>query len=575
MSVRSAIGRFPSIPEDGAHDRRPFSARTQRRIYLASLILLAIGVLLWAFGAGIAALLLFTTAAAGFSLALPLPAAFVSPLYMGLIGWLVDMFPMVVLVGWGTVCLRWLYSLWIERRMPRGGKWIWLPVALLAWSALAVPFVPSENLDRFALLFSIQFLISTTILACIDSFNDYESRSLIASALILFVIIMSAGVLLDWIGVPVQEIQDETVSVVVESDYGIDDPFPNETGMIKYGRARNAGVPQVKKEIATLRKRNADLPPAEVLLPYFDGFDKTQIVVRFQGSARAYEDELSQRGVVLIYDNVGLHPANTVARLRSFPRNALTYAGVAAALIPFAALLTFSRNQRYKWLGIIGVACCIFGTGFSLARGAWAAVAVGAAYFIVDGAMRFKHRLQIVGALLVGALVFAGIFFVLYQSDPLTARAGGEGSISTRSDLYSDTLTSSTDHPIHLAVGYGTERIRGGGGLGKYVPPEGTHSTYLNYLFRTGIVGALMLLGIYAIAGLRTRATSRVKDGDERRWSTFAAVAVVIVAAHAVVLSLYVEPVYTLTVSLIVGLAMAGAADLSGSILPWRTQKTS
>jgi hypothetical protein len=84
-----------------------------------------------------------------------------------------------------------------------------------------------------------------------------------------------------------------------------------------------------------------------------------------------------------------------------------------------------------------------------------------------------------------------------------------------------------------------------------------------------------MLLAIYAVAGLRSRAASRVKDGDERRWSTFAAVAVVIVAAHAVVLSLYVEPVYTLTVSLIVGLAMAGAADFSGSILPWRTQKTS
>jgi hypothetical protein len=573
MSVRSALGRLPSVPEDAANDRRPFSARTQRMIYLASVALLAIGVLLWALGAGIAALWVFMASAVGFALALPLWAAFVSPLYVGLVGWLVDMLPLVILVGWTAVCLRWLFSLWDEKRTPRGGKWIWLPVALLVWTALAAPFVPAENLDRFVLLFGIQFLISTTILACIDSFTDYESRRLIAAALTLFVIVMSAGVFLDWIGVPVQELSDETVSEEVESTYGVD-AFPNETGMIKYARSKNAGVFGVKKEITGLREDNPGLPQAEVLLPYFDGFEKTNIVVRFEGSAKRYENELSNLGVDLIYDNVGLHPANTVARLRSFPRNALTYAGVAAAVIPFAFFLALSQNRRYIWLGRIGVVCCIFGAGFSLARGAWAAIAVGAIYLLVDGALRFDQRLRIVGTIVAGALVFGGIFFIMYDSDPLTARAGGTGSIATRSDLYSDTLSSATDNPIQLAVGYGVERVRGGGGLGKYVPPEGTHSTYLNYLFRTGIIGTLLLFAIYAVAGLRTRAAARVKQGDDRRWSTFTAMAVVTVAAHAVVLSLYVEPIYTLAVSLIVGLAMAGAADLSGSILPWQTPKS-
>jgi O-antigen ligase len=317
------------------------------------------------------------------------------------------------------------------------------------------------------------------------------------------------------------------------------------------------------------------MPPAEVLLPYFDGFDKVNIVVRFEGSARPYEPELSARGISLISDNVGLHPANTVARLRSFPRNALTYAGVAAATLPLAFFLALAEDRRRKLLGIAGIACCIFGAGFSLARGAWAAIAVGVAYLIVDGAIRFRTRLQVVAAVVAGALIFSGIFFVMYQSDPLSARAGGSGSISTRSDLYGDTLSSSTDHPVQLLVGYGTERVRGGGGLGKYVPSEGTHSTYLNYLFRAGIVGALLLVAIYAIAGLSTRAAARLQGGKESYWATFAAVAVVIVAAHALILSLYVEPIYTLTVSLIVGLAMAGAAGTSGSILPWRTQKTS
>jgi hypothetical protein len=44
----------------------------------------------------------------------------------------------------------------------------------------------------------------------------------------------------------------------------------------------------------------------------------------------------------------------------------------------------------------------------------------------------------------------------------------------------------------------------------------------------------------------------------------------VTVAAHAVILSLYVEPIYTLAISLVLGLAMAGATGLSRSILPWR-----
>jgi hypothetical protein len=36
------------------------------------------------------------------ALVLPLPAALVSPLFMGVAGWLVDMLPMLVLVGWAA-----------------------------------------------------------------------------------------------------------------------------------------------------------------------------------------------------------------------------------------------------------------------------------------------------------------------------------------------------------------------------------------------------------------------------------------------------------------------------------------
>jgi len=41
-------------------------------------------------------------------------------------------------------------------------------------------------------------------------------------------------------------------------------------------------------------------------------------------------------------------------------------------------------------------------------------------------------------------------------------------------------------------------------------------------------------------------------------------------AAHAAILSLYVEPTYTLTVSLLLALGMAGATELPTSVIPWR-----
>ena len=50
---------------------------------------------------------------------------------------------------------------------------------------------------------------------------------------------------------------------------------------------------------------------------------------------------------------------------------------------------------------------------------------------------------------------------------------------------------------------------------------------------------------------------------------------VVIFAAHGVVLSLYVEPVYTLTISVLVGLAIAGVMNLEGSLLPWKRTPSS
>jgi hypothetical protein len=82
----------------------------------------------------------------------------------------------------------------------------------------------------------------------------------------------------------------------------------------------------------------------------------------------------------------------------------------------------------------------------------------------------------------------------------------------------------------------------------------------------------LALMALYAVAGLHARAISRVRSGDERLLGSLTAMSVVAFAAHGVILSLFVEPIYTLVVSLVVGLALVWALDLNASVWPWRTR---
>ena len=121
-------------------------------------------------------------------------------------------------------------------------------------------------------------------------------------------------------------------------------------------------------------------------------------------------------------------------------------------------------------------------------------------------------------------------------------------------------------HEPRAALGYGTERPRTESGTVKegvgqrYVPRAGTHSTYLNYLFRTGVPGMFMIMAAYGLAFLRARRAGRVLHGREAAFAALAGAAVFIAAAHATILSLYVEPIYTLTISLLLGVSAAATA---------------
>jgi hypothetical protein len=549
-------------------DRLPAASqgRTARLLWLVALTALAVGLGGWAYAglsdslqAGIIALWAFTAAAAAFALVLPLPRALVSPLFMGVVGWLVDMLPFVMLVGWGVVALRWGWSLWAERRLPRGGRWTWIPLALIFWTAAGVLVITSADFKHFLLLLGIQVLASAAILAVVDMLTDVEGRIQVVEGMVAFVVVLSVGVFLQWVGVPLDPLQDNNVRRRAEVAYGVD-AFPNNIGMIKYARSIKAGVLEAQGRMEELADSEADLPGYKVFRPKFQAYANS-LVVRFEGSARPFEEDLEAKGVTLLYDNIGLAEANTVPRLRSFPRNALTYAGVCAALIPLAFFLVWTGARRRRLLGWAGVVACFFGAGFSLARGSWVAIAIGLVYLAVDGVVERRLKLQFLAAYLIAALVLTGVFLVKYGVDPLNGRAGGGASVNTRDDLYKDTLSILKGNPAYIALGYGTEKPRTETGTVKegtrYVPRAGTHSTYLNYLFRTGVIGALLLMALYVLAALRARAGARLVDGIERVLSSNLATSMVIVMAHGVILSLYVEPIYTLVVSLIVGLASA------------------
>jgi hypothetical protein len=579
MKTRPAPRRDETLPSTasasgaGPEVLTAISLRFQWGVVAAILVA---GLLCRALNLGIAALWLFIAASVLVALILPLPYALASPLFMGIFGWIVDMLPFVVLIGWTAVVLRWLARLVKERRRPRGGRWIWLPIGLFVWTGLGVLVVSSVDFKHFLLLLGIQFVASATLLMVVDSLAELDARVELASALVLFVVVLTFAVALAWLGVPFEGLQDETVSDRVESAYGVD-AFQNDIGMIKYARNKNAGAGEWRQRMRRFASNHDGLPPHTVILPKFHVFDEF-ILVRFEGSARAFEGDLDELGVDLLYDNVGLAPANLVPRWRSFPRNALTYAGVCAAVLPFALFLAWSAEGRRKLLGRIGVFACLLGAGFAIARGAWVAILVGIVYLLVDGLVSRRLKTQAVLAYVGTALLLTGLFFVLYKSDPLTARATGESSILTRQELYSDTVAS-VNEGVHLFLGYGTElpRLETGttqafGSYGKYVPRAGSHSTYLNYLFRAGIVGAILIAAVYVAAWLHARRAARERSGNERMFSTLAATAIVIVTAHAVILSLFVEPVYTLAVSLVLGLAMAGTTQLDGSVLPWRAR---
>ena len=284
MSIRSVLTRPGRAPSEVA-DSPAWVRTVERWMKPVAIGLLLAGLVCWLFDFGIVAMWFFTFSAVAWALALPFPYALVSPLYMGIVGWLVDMLPLVVLAGWAAVVGRWIWGLWRERRLPRGGRWIWLPIFLVGWMILGLTALDLSEIKHFTLLFAIQVLISGTVLAVVDQLDAIENRTKVVAGLMGFVVVLATGVFLQWIGVPIQPLQDETVSARAEAAYGVD-AFPNDTGMIKYAHAQNGGAYDLTKKIERVARNTPGLPPHSVFLAPTSAFDGGQLLVRFSGSAQ-------------------------------------------------------------------------------------------------------------------------------------------------------------------------------------------------------------------------------------------------------------------------------------------------
>ncbi|MGH7315238.1 MAG: O-antigen ligase family protein, partial [Candidatus Rokuibacteriota bacterium] len=550
-----------------AAEGRPEQGRPPRLLLGVAAAAALLGLVMWLAGSGVLALWSLAISAGVLAWALPLPYALASVLFLGVLGWLVDMLPIVTLAGWGSVCARWVVGLVREKRLPRGGRMVWIPTALFLWTILGITAITAQDLRHFLLLLAMQGAFTVTILMVIDALADPADRLRLIVALVSFVVLMTVGVFAEWVGVPVQELQDSSVSGAVENAYGLD-AFPNSLKMIKYVNSRTSGARKLRNELRNSAGAHEEVANAAVFKPKFQSF-RTMLVVRFAGSARHLEDELERFDISLVYDNVGLAPAHTVPRMRSFPRNSLTYASTCVAVLPLAFVLVWTTGGIRRRLGYVGIAACLFGIGFSLARGAWMAAALGVLYIMVFGPVSRRRKGFMAGAFAVGALVLIGTFLVKYGLEPATARAEGKGSINTRATVYQETVASVEG--IEFLTGFGTEEPRGKGGvshlLGRYVPKAGSHSTYLNFLFRAGVPGALGIVAIYVLAGLRAHSAGRSGSGDERVVAALLGAALVSLAAHAAIQNVFVEPTYALVVAAVLGMGLAVSPNLKG-LLP-------
>ena len=222
------------------------------------------------------------------------------------------------------------------------------------------------------------------------------------------------------------------------------------------------------------------------------------------------------------------------SRVRSFFVNPNTYAQFLVVAIPLALFLLSSRKlQKQKlvtYLLIVGA--CLMGVNllFTNGRTAIFGFLVGGIWWLFSWQrwhLRCRRNLSVSIIGVIAAVVAILIMMAPLQSGIEAVTLGTRaGSIESRWATYARTLESWKERPI---LGWGTSRIIEDLSFEFEVPIRlkalGSHSTYLGYLYKQGIVGLSVYLWILWSIFREVRISRRLKsvDPEVHRFIGFAA----------------------------------------------------
>lgn len=195
------------------------------------------------------------------------------------------------------------------------------------------------------------------------------------------------------------------------------------------------------------------------------------------------------------------------------------FAAAIIIILPFQIFL-FTITEGFKKLfvllnGILLLVCLIF----TYSRSAILGIFLGFLYFVyLQRRKKGQQKSQKLSALAI-TIIFLAVFLILLiaigtmtQIKPL--------SVKDRTTILKSTLHSWSESPI---FGWGTQRNMEVVGELSSLPPLGSHSTYLSFLYRYGLSGFILFLGILVFLFLELNRPFRVSH-TETFWMDFTTV---------------------------------------------------
>lgn len=213
-------------------------------------------------------------------------------------------------------------------------------------------------------------------------------------------------------------------------------------------------------------------------------------------------------------------------------------------LIPLAiGMLFYEKNAKKIWLSIFFI--LFLADLLTFSRGAYLGLLVGGSAFILFSWKKINQRYKLFGLF----LITAGIVFLSWPN-PISQRFFSsfnlaEGSNSGRIEMWQKATSGIIENPV-LGVGIGNFPLYVNP-LVDYRKPIYAHNTYLDIAVETGIVNALLWVGLLGVAFFEFW-----KKGKQNIVFSMLAISLVIFATHSMVdMAIYSPVVLTLLLTIL------------------------